>query len=259
MSTYRHRGLRYQVFRSQARKLAQEAFCKSQRVPRPGLDVDKVCFEPIGHRAFEAFQGWGEQTHHFPWEAVPRWTDFDLKGFDLSLWSARELCGLCYASPRRSRRCIKIILLEGKPGPENPLRGLVASLSLLAVAEYARMLKYSRIEVQQPDPGAEPLYQSLGFARDPGGSLVISVAAMSPQRTFHISEVAVSYSKDSKRAALIKRYTAQAIALAGEITDQQRHFLEVGFKEGLEKEPEGILAGPRSGPIDYEWSAAAAK
>ncbi|MDH0302580.1 MULTISPECIES: hypothetical protein [unclassified Pseudomonas] len=183
----------------------------------------------------------------------------DRKGFDLSLWSARELCGLCYASPRNSRRCIKIILLEGKPGPANPLRGLVASLSLLAVAEYARMLKCSRIEVQQPDPGAEPLYQSLGFARDRAGSLVIPVAAMSLQSTFPISEVPMSYSKDSRRAALIERYTAQAIALAGEITDQQRHFLEVGFKEGREKEPEGILAGPRSGPIDYEWCAAAAK
>ncbi|MDH1629972.1 hypothetical protein [Pseudomonas mosselii] len=259
MSTYRHRGLRYQVYRSQARKLALEAFCRSQRLLGPGLDVDKLCFEPIGHRAVEALQRWDEQTHHFPWEEVPRWTDCDLKGFDLSLWSARELCGLCYASPRQSRRCIKIILLEGNPGPGNPLRGLVASLSLLAVAEYARMLKYSRIEVQQPDPGAEPLYQSLGFVRDSAGSLVIPVAAMSQQRTFHISEVPMSYSKDSRKAALIKRYTAQAIALAGEITDQQWHFLEVGFKEGLEKEPGGKLAGPRSGPIDYEWSTAAVK
>lgn len=259
MSTYRHRGLRYQVYRSQARKLAHEAFCTRQRVLRPGLDVDKVCFESIGHDAIEAFQRWGEQVHHFPWEEVPRWTDCDLKGFDLSLWSARERCGLCYASPRQSRRCIKIILLEGKPGLGNPLRGLVASLSLLAVAEYARMLKYSHIEVQQPDSGAEPLYQSLGFVRDPAGRLVITVAAMSQQSTFQISEVPMSYSKDSRKAALIKRYTAQAIALAGEITDQQRHFLDVGFKEGREKEPEGILAGPRSGPIDYEWSTTVLK
>ncbi|QXH37581.1 hypothetical protein KSS95_02190 [Pseudomonas muyukensis] len=65
----------------------------------------------------------------------------------------------------------------------------------------------------------------------------------------------MSYSKEARKAALIKRYTAQAIALAGEITDQQRHFLEVGFREGREKEPEGILAGPRSGPIDYEWAS----
>ncbi|MDH0646868.1 hypothetical protein N5D48_08750 [Pseudomonas sp. GD03858] len=259
MSTSRHRGLRYQVYRSQARKLAHAVLCIDQCVSRHGLDADTVCFEPIDHRAFDAFQLWGEQTHHFPWEEVPRWMGRDRKGFDLSLWSARELCGLCYASPRQSRRCIKIILLEGKPGPANPLRGLVASLSLQAVAAYARMLKYSRIEVQQPDPGAEPLYQSLGFVRDRAGSLVIPVAAMSPQSTLHLSEVPMSYSKDSRRAALIKRYTAQAIALAGEITDQQRHFLEVGFKEGREKEPEGILAGPRSGPIDYEWCAAGSK
>ncbi|WP_205297992.1 hypothetical protein [Pantoea sp. Cy-639] len=258
MSTYRYRGLRYQVYRSQARKLAHQALCTSQLVPRPGLDIDKVCLEPICHKTIDALQQWGEQTHHFPWEEVPRWVECDLKGFDLALWSARALCGLCYASPRQSRRCIKIILFEGRPGL-NPLRGLVASLSLLAVAEYARMLKYSRIEIQQPDPGAVPLYRSLGFARDPAGHLVIPVAAMSRQSTLHISEVPMSYSKDSRKAALIQRYTAQAIALAGTITDQQRHFLEVGFKDGREQEPEGILAGPRSGPIDYEWCAVASR
>lgn len=62
----------------------------------------------------------------------------------------------------------------------------------------------------------------------------------------------MSYAKDARKAALIKRYTAEAIALAGEITDQQRHFIEVGLKEGLQKEPGGILAGPRSGPISYK-------
>ncbi|WP_225935553.1 hypothetical protein [Pseudomonas muyukensis] len=254
MSAYNYPGLRYQVYRSNARKLAHAAL-RTGPVSRPGFDVEEVGFEPIGHRAVAAFQLWGEQAHQFPWEELPHWTDCDRRGFDLALWSARELCGLCYASPRQSRCCIKIILLEGKPGPANPLRGLVATLSLLAVAEYARMLKCSRIEVQQPDQGAEPLYQSLGFVRDRAGNLAIPVAAMGLQPTFHISEVHMSYSKEARKAALIKRYTAQAIALAGEITDQQRHFLEVGFREGREKEPEGILAGPRSGPIDYEWAS----
>ncbi|WP_277462614.1 hypothetical protein [Pseudomonas entomophila] len=259
MSTYRHRGLRYQVYRSQARMLAHEAFSTGACSPGTELDAEKVRFEPIGHGAIEALQLWGRQTHHFPWEEVPRWTDRDFKGLDVSLWSARELCGLCYASPRRSSHCIKIILLEGNPGPTNPLRGLVASLSLLAVIEYARMLRCSQIEVQQPDPGAEPLYLSLGFSRDPAGRLVMPVGALTPQITVQVSEVSMQYPTSSRKAALIKRYTAEAIALAGGITDQQRHILEVAFKEGREKEPEGILAGPRSGPIDYEWSAAASK
>ncbi|WP_194788230.1 hypothetical protein [Pseudomonas sp. UFMG81] len=253
MSPFRYRSLRYQVYRSQARMLAHEAFCKRVCASGAELDVDQVRFEPIGSRAIEALQGWGRQTHHFPWEEVPRWTDRDLKGLDLSLWSAHELCGLCYASPRQSNHCIKIILLEGKPGPTNPLRGFVGSLSLLAVIEYARMLSCSRIEVQQPDPGVEPLYLSLGFVRDPAGRLVMPVGAINEPTIAQISEVPMNYSASSRKAALIKRYTAEAIALAGEITDQQRHILEVAFREGREKEPGGILAGPRSGPIDYEW------
>lgn len=252
MSPYRYRGLRYQVYRSLARRLGHEAFRDSPQPARPGLDVDKVRFEPIGPKAVEAMQRWDEQPHLFPWEEVPLWTERDFKGFDLSLWAGNELCGLCYASPRQSRRCIKIILLEGDSGPANLLRGLVAPLSLLAIAEYARMLKYSHIEVQQPEPGAEPLYQSLGFSRDSAGRLVIPVGSTTRQSPFQISEVLMSYAKDARKAALIKRYTAEAIALAGEITDQQRHFIEVGLKEGLQKEPGGILAGPRSGPISYK-------
>ncbi len=69
----------------------------------------------------------------------------------------------------------------------------------------------------------------------------------------------MNYSTSSRKAALIKRYAAEADALAGEITDQQWHILDVALREGREKEPEGVLAGPRSGPIDYEWLLAVTK
>lgn len=259
MGTYRHRGLRYQVYRSRARILAHEAFSNRYCTSGAELDVEKVRFEPIGNRAIEALQSWDKQTHHFPWEEVSRWADRDLKGFDVSLWSEHVLCGLCYASPRRSNHCIKIILLEGKPGPENPLRGLVASLLLFAVSEYARMLRFSQIEVQQPDPGVEFLYLSLGFVRDAAGRLVKPLGATDEQTTIQISEVPMNYSTSSRKAALIKRYAAEADALAGEITDQQWHILDVAFREGREKEPEGVLVGPRSGRIDYEWLLAVTK
>ncbi|MHA6163006.1 hypothetical protein ACX3X6_19265 [Pseudomonas sichuanensis] len=259
MNTYRYRGLRYQVCRSRARILAHQAFSNKLCTPGAELDVEKVRFEPIGSMAIEALQSWDEQTHHFPWEEVSRWADRDLKGFDVSLWSEHVLCGLCYASPRRSNHCIKIILLEGKPGPKNPLRGLVASLLVLAVIEYARMLRYSRIEVQQPDPGVETLYLSLGFVRDSAGRLVKPLGAIDEQTTIQISEVPMNYSTSSRKAALIKRYTAEADALAGEITDLERHILDVAFREGREKEPGGVMAGPRSGTIDYEWLLAVTK
>ncbi|QXH51331.1 hypothetical protein KSS94_25925 [Pseudomonas fakonensis] len=170
----------------------------------------------------------------------------DPRGFDLSLWSARELCGLCYASPRRSRRCIKIILLEGKPGGAHPLRGMVASLSVLAVLEYAKMLRYSQIEVQEPVPGAGPVYQSLGFTHDAEGRLVLPVSATPLRNTLQISEVFMSYSEESTKANLIERLMARAVRLSGKTTDQQLHILNVGLTQGKQLEPEGALAGPRA-------------
>lgn len=61
---------------------------------------------------------------------------------------------LCRASngkhyvARQSSICIKIILLEGKPDRSHPLKGEVASLTLLAIDYYARMIKCTEIEVQ---------------------------------------------------------------------------------------------------------------
>lgn len=243
MGTHRYRRLHFQVYRSQARKLACEALSNDPSAHAAGLITDCVRFEPIGQRAVEAFQLWGEQAHHFPWEDVPQWLEGDPKGFDLSLWFARELCGLCYASPRRSNRCIKIILLEGRPGPTHPLRGMVASLSLLAISEYAKILRYSHIEVQQPESGAEAVYGSLGFARDAAGGLVIRVRTNPAQIDNQILEVSMSYSTNSRKTEVVARLTAKAVALAGKTSDQQRHFLKVGLSLGRDLEPAGVLAG----------------
>ncbi|WP_339732339.1 HipA family kinase [uncultured Pseudomonas sp.] len=90
---------------------------------------------------------------------------------------------LCRASngkhyvARQSSICIKIILLEGKPDRSHPLKGEVASLTLLAIDYYARMIKCTEIEVQDPEPLAIPWYQELGFDYSADGRLVIQVNA----------------------------------------------------------------------------------
>ncbi|MEK2631250.1 N-acetyltransferase [Pseudomonas aeruginosa] len=119
---------------------------------RDGIDPLQIRFEPITDEAIEASQLWGKDAELYRWEDVPSWKDKDRKGFDLSLWYGFQLCGLCYATPRKSSICIKLILLEGNPDDSHPLKGEVASLALLAIDYYARMIKCTEIEVQDPEP-----------------------------------------------------------------------------------------------------------
>jgi len=109
----------------------------------------------------------------YPWESVPDWKCKDAKGLDLAIWYEQKLCGLCYATPRKSTICIKIVLLQGHPDRFHPLRGLIAPIALLATDTYARMLGYNEIEIQDPDPNVVPYYQNLGFRFDQANRLVI--------------------------------------------------------------------------------------
>lgn len=167
---------KYQIFRSLARKMSLSAIADDPNMASTGLDIAQIRLDPITAEAIDASYLWGESANLYPWEDVPRWKEKDSRGFDLSIWFGPELCGLCYASPRQSTICIKVILLEGKPDRSHPLRGLVASFSLLAIDKYARMLGCTKIEIQDPDPGAIPLYQKLGFAFDKDDHLVMSVS-----------------------------------------------------------------------------------
>ncbi|MQG93640.1 N-acetyltransferase [Pseudomonas sp. MN1F] len=170
----RHNDLRYQVFRSQARTLTCE--CVSQNgFLREGLEADRVRMEPITSEAIATCLGWGEEASAFPWEEVCTWKASDLRGFDLSIWYGADLCGLCYASPRKSRLRIKVILLESNPDKSHPLKGEVASLALTAIDFYARMLGCREIEIQDPVTAARALYEALGFSSTADGRLVIRV------------------------------------------------------------------------------------
>jgi hypothetical protein len=66
----------------------------------------------------------------------------------------------------------------------------------------------------------------------------------------------MNYSTSSRKAALIKRYTAEADALAGEITDLGGIF---SMSRETGEEPGGVMAGPHGGRIDYEWLLAVTK
>ncbi len=176
MSKPRNNDLRLQVFRSTAMQMAHEMLLEApDELLEKGIDPQRIRYEPITQIALDHSYLWGPGAELFPWEDVPDWKRKDPKSFDISLWYDQDLCGLCYASPKNSAICIKIILLEGKPDVTHPLKGEVASLALIAIDKYARMLGCSEIEIQDPAPGVIGWYKELGFDFDGKGRLVIAV------------------------------------------------------------------------------------
>ena len=175
MSRIRGNGYRYQIWRSEARKAAEDMARESQNLKIRGIETTQIRYEPITPIAIEAADLWGDEATLYPWHDVHQWKQADTPGFDVSLWFNHELCGLCYASPRKSKLCIKIVILEGKPERSHPLRGTVAALALTAIENYALLIGCTEIEVQEPAVGAIPIYESLGFGFDPTGRLVIAV------------------------------------------------------------------------------------
>ncbi|MCY1412421.1 hypothetical protein D9M71_278250 [compost metagenome] len=167
--------LRYQIFRSQARTLTHELLCRQPDLLRGSVEAGQVRIEPITHEAVTECLEWPESGCLFPWEEIVGWKDSDPKGIDLAIWFGSELYGLCYASPRKSRLCIKVILLQGNPSRSHPLRGEIAVLALTSIDFYARMLGCQEIEVQDPLEGARSVYEALGFTWTVEGRLVIRV------------------------------------------------------------------------------------
>ncbi|MCS3838000.1 hypothetical protein HNR03_002607 [Pseudomonas sp. JAI111] len=166
--------LRDQTLKSNARKLAHKTFAKDCAAQGLEIDMSVISFDPITSAAIDASHLWTEAVL-YPWDSIPGWKCKDAKGFDLAIWYAQMLCGLCYATPRRSTVCIKIILLQGHPDKTHPLRGSIAQMALLAAEFYARMLGCKEIEIQDPAPNVVSYYQELGFNFDETNRLVIYV------------------------------------------------------------------------------------
>ncbi len=172
--------LRYQLYKSQARKLARIATTQLQidlEMAGPTtLDLSKVRFEPIDSLALSAFECW--ENPHFSWVDVIGWKAREPLALDIAIWFESELCGLCFANPNKSQQRIRIVRLEGRPREPHPLKNRVAPLSVLAIEQYARIIGSSLIEAQEPFQGAIPIYEQLGFGLDSEGRLVKTVGRL---------------------------------------------------------------------------------
>lgn len=163
--------LRYQLYRSQARKQASIATAQLQ-FPA-GLDLSKVRFEPIDAIALSAFELW--ENPHFCWREVAAWKSREPLSLDIAIWLGDQLCGLCFVNPNKSRQRIRIVRLEGRPGAPHPLKKRIAILAMVAIDEFAQIIGSNCIEIQEPLQGAIPVYTKLGFKLDLAGRLVLAV------------------------------------------------------------------------------------
>lgn len=167
-------SLRYQLYRSQARKQAAIVTARLQLQPAQNestlIDLSKVRFEPINRQAVEASRLWKDQ--HFAWCEVVEWKAREPLSLDIAIWHEEQLCGLCFANPNASRKRIRIVRLEGRPREKHPLKNRIGALALIAIEQYAQFLGSNILEIQEPLKGAVSHYQKLGFDFDSQGRLV---------------------------------------------------------------------------------------
>ncbi|MHC8291255.1 hypothetical protein ACYZUD_31500 [Pseudomonas sp. XS1P51] len=166
--------LRYQLYRSRARKLASTTVARLHhelgQAGNVDFDLSKVHFEAINVQALDAFYHW--EDPHFSWNEVIGWKTREPMCFDLAIWFDQQLCGLYFANPNQSRQRVKIVRLEGNSDKNHPLKSLIASLTLTAVTHYAQIIGSEQIEIQEPVKGIAT-YQQLGFKFDFEGRLVM--------------------------------------------------------------------------------------
>ena len=166
--------LRYQLYRSRARKLAADSTSQLQYelelAGSNALDLSRVRFEAITSQALSAFELWDHP--HFSWGDVVEWKAREPLAQDIAIWFDDELCGMCFANPNKSRLRIRIVRLEGRPKEAHPLKNRIATLAMIAIEHYAHIIGSRFLEVQEPQEGAVSIYQELGFDFDTEGRLV---------------------------------------------------------------------------------------
>jgi hypothetical protein len=99
---------------------------------------------------------------NFPWPRIMRQIHTTPRRLDLAIWGNDILCGLCAGMSARSKRHVSIRFLESFHGP-NPLRGLIAAISVDFAEAYAQILGARSLKLLDPAAGALPQYERLGF------------------------------------------------------------------------------------------------
>jgi hypothetical protein len=137
--------------------------------PRLGLaaGLDALRLTGIDGHAVNAWRfTWPESPYadaNFPWDRIARHAWRYPRRFDLAIWYADALCGLCLGKPSEGPDNLTIRLLEGKYGP-HPLKGAVALIATVTAERYAAVLGKRLLKIKNASPGAISRYEALGFS-----------------------------------------------------------------------------------------------
>lgn len=136
------------------------------------VSPELIRYDSIDHNALKRMNDWSHSYFKEQWLDVPRCGRGHPKAISLSLWHGQTLCGLCFATPKRSKFRIKLMLVEGHPDSTHPLKGFVAAMMITAVEDYAKLIDLPSILIPKPLPEVVPLYKKLGFAYNQDKELV---------------------------------------------------------------------------------------
>lgn len=123
----------------------------------------------INEAAIYQYESWLAE-HDFGWERVLGWKTrlAHASALDVAVWYEGVLAGMCWASPKSSHDKVFVLYLQRHPDNRLPTRGLIAPLCLSAVTNYAVLMGWSYVVIDNPLPKAREVYLQRGLAYLPG-------------------------------------------------------------------------------------------
>ena len=155
---------------AERRRASYDSTCEVLREIWPAFGLpfqaDAVTITHIDSVALAAWYKWPRSPYgdaNFPWDRIASYVRKSPRRFEAAIWCNGHLCGLCVGKPSRGPENLTLRLLEGCPGP-HPLKGLVALIATLCGERWAILLGKQLLKLKNPNPGAVPIYEQLGFS-----------------------------------------------------------------------------------------------
>lgn len=156
------------------RKLVLDLLMEDLRVGL-GSEGNKISLSEINPEALDQQASWGlheQGSRHIGWswsEAVRKYRVGYVERLDLAVWHQDTLCGLMLGKVSQGRLVVKINYIQGCPGKQNPLKGMVLPIAVRYLEIYGNMIERCQwIGVQEPldEPSLIRRYREAGFVHD---------------------------------------------------------------------------------------------
>lgn len=132
-------------------------------------DASLVDIAGIDPKAINAWQGdWPMSPLHdanFPWDKIISWARKRPRRIEVAIWYNQTLCGLAIGRGSKGTGSLVMQFIESRPGA-HPMRGYVALIALVVADQFASYLGNRYVKLRNPNAGAIPRYEALGFRKD---------------------------------------------------------------------------------------------